>query len=200
MYDRSFQTETAAVRASQPSKQSLFKALAGAAAVVCLGALTLAWLTSDYTGEYYANDPQLGPIRLQLTRKATGVAGQLTVGTDQTLETISGDVSDTGTIDLAFAPQAAGQQRFATAEFQGMIDPKQAEQSETTISFNQVLHPYLGNAGNATNIAVTVPRLKASEKLIAGVLNYGGFPFKLVFRRNGVHSLFQQMKSLCPSS
>jgi len=167
-------------------------------AIVVLGTLSVMWINSDYSGEYHAQDRNLGHITMELIRHTTRVSGTISIGSNVYLEVVDGHVDNNNQVELSFAPKGQDEDnRFIAASFKGMIDPPSSNQGSVTISFSQVLDPYGEEKGNS---GVTVPRMSSQEKLINGVLTYNAHNYEISFRRNSLTSLFRQLKSYWPGA
>jgi hypothetical protein len=59
--------------------------------IVC-GIMGLYWLTTDSSGEYFGNTPELGSINLSIIRRATSYDGELTIGNRSTFKLAKSDI------------------------------------------------------------------------------------------------------------
>ncbi len=200
-YDRQLPPERPPVEAEEGRKGlTLFGVFIMCGALLGTSALAWSWITSDYSGEYIAQDPKLGSIRMELARSAASLSGSLSLSAGETLDIVEGHVNAKNDIEISFAPpsKSDSDERDITATFKGELDPARFEQGSSTISFNQVLRPYAGEGSEAPQAQVTVPRMGMSEKTIKGTLTYNGRPFELSLKRNALTTMFHQLKSFWP--
>ena len=93
-------------------------------ATIACTVLVFWWLISDYSGDYRANDPNLGQVSLIIIRKATNLKGEISFGIGAPLELVDSKVGPEKQIHLSFAlPQRwldKGQQ-VRTAKLDGEL-------------------------------------------------------------------------------
>lgn len=184
------------------SRLKLIRSTVLASVIVALGILAIGWITSDFSGEYVAQDAKLGHITLELIRHPTSVGGSIAIGSGVVLDIIDGHVSNENHLELSFSPRGESDdsQRFITGSFQGEIDPHKDEQGSVALSFDQVLAPYQEINSKPASPALTLPRMSVQQKVIAGILTYNGTSFPLALSRDSLSSLFRQLKSHWPGS
>jgi hypothetical protein len=92
--------------------------------VVCMSWWGLTWMLSDVTGEYSANDPRLGIVRMSLVRRAANIKGELSYGSGAMLEMNTSKLDPDAKIDLTFElPQrwVDEGQTYRAVQFHGTI-------------------------------------------------------------------------------